>query len=158
MYRFSEKQIKIENKKYMYFLTTFFILLILTISFFSLDINNNLLNNLKTSINELNIKNGLEKEYQNIILIYTPLFILGIFRILIWFFKKMSSSMYKPIIPTYQKYTKFSIVTAVYNEDVNIFDKALKSWLQNFPDEIIAIIDASDHHCITKIQGTSKRK
>ena len=156
MYRLSEKQIKIENKKYIYFLTTVFILLILVISFFSLD-NNNFLNNIKISINESNIKNAIEKGHQNIILIYTPLFILGVFRILIWFFKKTSSSMYKPIISTYQKYTKFSIVTAVYNEDANIFEKALKSWLLNFPDEIIAVIDASDHHCITKFKELAKK-
>ncbi|MGD1835095.1 MAG: glycosyltransferase [Nitrososphaeraceae archaeon] len=156
MYRLSENHIKLENKKYVYFLITIFIVLTFSISIFSL-YKNNFLNNEDTNILEFYFKNNIKQEYQNIIVIYTPLLIIGLFRIFIWFFKRMSSSLYKPISPVYQKYSKFSIVTAVYNEDVDIFKKALKSWLQNSPDEIIAVIDASDKHCIIKFKELAKK-
>jgi Glycosyl transferase family 2 len=81
--------------------------------------------------------------------LYIPLGIIGIWRWGIWIFKKLCSLYYKPIEPE-NKVENFTmgIITPVYNEDPRVFRTALDSWQSNNPDELIAVIDQKDTHCI----------
>ena len=91
--------------------------------------------------------------------IYFPLGIIGLYRWGVWVFKKICATFYHPIpasIPNY--YTSFGIITPVYNEDPVLFKKALCSWQQNNPDELIAVIDERDIRCIEVFQEFSADK
>ena len=90
---------------------------------------------------------------------YVPLGIIGLWRWLTWGFKRTCSAYYKPIEVQPQPYeSSISIITPVYNEDAKTFRKALDSWEANSPDEIIAVIDASDQECIKTFREFSHRK
>ena len=82
--------------------------------------------------------------------IYLPLGIIGFWRWSVWIFKKSASFLYRPIEPSQNNndIKRYSIITPVYNEDPKIFKEALNSWLQNKPNEIIAVIDEKDKECI----------
>jgi cellulose synthase/poly-beta-1,6-N-acetylglucosamine synthase-like glycosyltransferase len=88
-------------------------------------------------------------EIRNNYWIYVPLGTIGVWRWGVWIIKKTASQFYKPIhssIPSYS--SKMTIVTPVYRENPNIFKIALKSWAENRPDELIAVIDHTDTDCI----------
>jgi len=85
--------------------------------------------------------------YFHIFIPYFPLGIIGIWRWSIWVAKKIVARKYKPIAENGYSNT-LSIVVPVYNEDPDIFQKALESWKNNNPDEIIAVIDYTDKSCI----------
>lgn len=77
-----------------------------------------------------------------------PIGIIGIWRWGMWLFKKIVGSLlYRQNYP--EKYDeKISVVTPVYNEDPDVFDRALTSWCRNKVDEIIAVIDYTDKKSI----------
>jgi hyaluronan synthase len=85
-----------------------------------------------------------------------PLGIIGTWRWSIWIIKKATATIYMPLEPARSNShdvlktnnLTFAIITPVYNEDPLIFSKALNSWWQNKPDELIAVIDKSDVACI----------
>jgi hyaluronan synthase len=85
-----------------------------------------------------------------------PLGIIGLWRWSIWVIKRTSAFFYKPKLGHYQ--ASVSIVTPVYNEDPNWFLKALKSWAENKPLEIIAVIDYTDKNCIEVFKKFSTNK
>ena len=91
--------------------------------------------------------------------LYIPLGIIGIWRWGIWIFKKLCSLYYKPIEPEnkVENYT-MGIITPVYNEDPRVFRTALYSWQSNNPDELIAVIDQKDTHCIRVFQEFAQDK
>lgn len=93
--------------------------------------------------------------YSNIIVLYSPLGAIGIWRWSIWIFKKITAWRYKPIKNNSYK-TTLSVITPVYNEKPRLFREALKSWQQNNPEEIIAVIDHSDKVCIKEFQDFAK--
>jgi len=78
---------------------------------------------------------------------YIPLGIVGLTRWFIWLAKKAVGFSYAPTEPNGKNFT-FSVVAAVYNEDPVFFKKALNSWKQDYPNEIIAVIDHSDKSSI----------
>lgn len=81
--------------------------------------------------------------------LYLPLGAIGIWRWSVWLFQKILGSRYRTIAPTMNNHPMtLSIVTPVYNESPELFRTALHSWLQNRPEEIIAVIDESDSKCI----------
>lgn len=82
------------------------------------------------------------KLYSQFLFFYIPIGIIGIWRWGVWLFRKVISLFYRPPKGTYQ--TTLSIVTPVYNEDPEMFQLALYSWVANKPDEIIAVIDYTD--------------
>jgi len=51
-----------------------------------------------------------------------------------------------------------AIITPVYEEDPNLFNKALESWAQNSPDELIAVIDERDIPCIKAFKNFARDK
>ncbi|MBT4277960.1 glycosyltransferase [Candidatus Falkowbacteria bacterium] len=89
--------------------------------------------------------------YFHILIPYFPLGIIGIYRWSIWSVKKIISTRYKPI-PENNYTNTLSIVVPVYNEDINLFKRALESWKQNNPNEIIAVIDYTDTDCINEFK------
>lgn len=93
--------------------------------------------------------------YSHIIFLYFPLGAIGIWRWSVWILKKTIAWHYKPIKSSGYK-TTLSIITPVYNEKPKIFREALKSWQQNNPKEIIAVIDYSDKVCIKEFQDFAK--
>jgi len=93
----------------------------------------------------------LLSNYFYIITLYFPLGVVGIYRWSIWAVKKVIGKKYRPIGENGYRNT-VSIVTPVYNEDPNVFQKALESWIHNKPDEIVAVIDHTDKACIEKFK------
>jgi cellulose synthase/poly-beta-1,6-N-acetylglucosamine synthase-like glycosyltransferase len=92
-------------------------------------------------------------------LIYIPLGVIGFWRWGVWIFKKLGSLCYSPINPGNQiENFTLAIITPVYNEDPSVFKTALHSWQSNNPDEIIAIIDQKDEHCIRIFQEFAQNK
>lgn len=78
---------------------------------------------------------------------YLPISIFGVYRWSLWLVRKLVGKAYRPLKiswPSNKTMPRVSIVTPVYNEDPKIFALALKSWIENKVDEIIAIIDYSD--------------
>lgn len=87
--------------------------------------------------------------YWDLILLYSPIGIIGTWRWSVWLWQKILSFRYRPF-PKNEMASKLSlsIVTPVYNENSKTFLQALESWQKNSPNEIIAVIDASDVACI----------
>jgi hyaluronan synthase len=82
-------------------------------------------------------------------IIYIPFGIIGAWRWGVWLWQKIFSFFYRPTRPAEGAFRpSLSIVTPVYNEDPDLFLAALRSWQYNRPDEIIAVIDATDTRCI----------
>ena len=95
--------------------------------------------------------------YYQFIWIYLPLGAIGFWRWSVWLFKKSTSFLYKPKIPSDDIHLhKYSIITPVYNEDPKTFDQAIRSWIRNEPDEIIGVIDQTDNRCIEVFQSIAK--
>ncbi len=91
----------------------------------------------------------MEQNFLDIFLLglqYTPMGLIGLWRWSIWLYKKFLSLFYKNYRSNFT--SNLSIVTPVYNEDPAIFEKALISWINEKPNEIIAIIDYTDKNCI----------
>lgn len=93
-----------------------------------------------------------------IILLYIPLSIIGLWRWSYWLVRVIGASIYRRRTKSLQsteatmpKLT-LSVVTPVYNEDEELFEKALQSWIANGVDEIIAVIDKSNVHHIVKFE------
>ncbi|MBI2021778.1 right-handed parallel beta-helix repeat-containing protein [Candidatus Daviesbacteria bacterium] len=89
---------------------------------------------------------SLIQHYLSIILFYLPIGIIGVWRWLTWIIKKAIGSFYKVKRNNFK--ATVSIITPVYNEDPNIFKKALFSWAENKPFQIVAVIDYTDKQSI----------
>lgn len=79
-----------------------------------------------------------------------PLGVIGLWRWSVWLLKEIVALQYRPLKNSHREPT--TIVTPVYNENPQIFQKALNSWKKNNPDEIIAVIDYTDKKCIEIFQ------
>lgn len=82
----------------------------------------------------------------SVFLLYSPLGVIGAWRWGMWLWQKVIGLGYRPLKtgqPLNRQYS-LSIITPVYNEDTEVFRRALDSWQRNEPDEMIAVIDASD--------------
>ena len=91
--------------------------------------------------------------------LYVPLGLIGVWRWLTWGFKRACAEYYKPIdVQPCSPRLSLCIITPVYNENPEIFRKALDSWESNSPDEIIAVIDRSDKSCIEVYNEFSRNK
>lgn len=93
----------------------------------------------------------LLNNYLYILILYFPLGAIGIWRWSVWITKKAVARKYRPVSENGYSNT-LSIVVPVYNENPDIFQKALKSWEDNNPDEIIAVIDHIDTDCIKEFK------
>ncbi len=87
--------------------------------------------------------------------VYQPIGYIGLWRWCIWLFKRSVATFYSPVVNNHK--AKVSIVTPVYNEDPEVFKKALDSWVKEKPSEIIAVIDHSDLRNIEEYTKFSKK-
>src|SRR3989339_57127 len=97
----------------------------------------------------------LLQNYFSLIYLYFPLGIIGAMRWIIWLTKKIVAIYYKQTNEISNNLT-LSVVATVYNENPEIFSKALFSWQQNLPNEIIAVIDYTDKANIQVFNEFSK--
>jgi hyaluronan synthase len=87
--------------------------------------------------------------------LYAPVGLIGLWRWSVFIFRKILASNYKVKKGNYN--ASLSIVTPVYNEDPKMFRRALKSWIKNHPNEIIAVIDYTDKACIKVFRNLEKK-
>jgi hyaluronan synthase len=76
----------------------------------------------------------------------TPLGILGLIRWSLWLVRRVPAVLYTPIVGDFR--LPMSIVVPVYQEVPDIFEAAIRSWLENRVAEIILVIDVTDAACI----------
>ena len=75
-----------------------------------------------------------------------PLGVLGIVRWLSWFVRRIPAVLYRPMRTGHRE--RLSIVVPVYQEDPEIFRRALDSWVANDVEEIICVVDTTDEECM----------
>jgi glycosyltransferase involved in cell wall biosynthesis len=78
-------------------------------------------------------------------LYYLPIGLLGIIRWSTWLARRIPAALYRPVVNEFS--LPMSIVVPVYQEDPDIFAKAIESWLANNVAEVILVIDSSDAVC-----------
>jgi glycosyltransferase involved in cell wall biosynthesis/LysM repeat protein len=89
----------------------------------------------------------IDTELAKALLLYIPLSIIGAWRWSYWLVRRIGASLYRPHVKPLDKHAPrptVTIVTPVYNEDPVVFDEAIRSWIANGVDEIIAVIDKSN--------------
>jgi N-acetylglucosaminyltransferase len=89
------------------------------------------------------------------LLLYIPLSIIGLWRWSFWVVRRVCAWLYRPKVaqwPDSLPKLTVSVVTPVYNEDPVVFDQAVKSWIKNGVDEIIAVIDKTNTHHIIEFE------
>ena len=94
-------------------------------------------------------------QYQSYFPFLVPLGVVGIWRWSVWCIKKYFGFSYKPNQTIYRD--SVSLVTPVYNENPDTFTRALASWAENKPNEIIAVIDYTDKTCIGIFKNFSQK-
>ncbi|MGI5466500.1 glycosyltransferase [Streptomyces sp. CA-132043] len=78
-------------------------------------------------------------------LVYLPLGILGLVRWSCWLVRRAPAALYRPVRNDFR--LPMSIVVPVYQEDPEIFAHAIESWLANDVEEVVLVIDVTDHAC-----------
>lgn len=80
------------------------------------------------------------------LILLIPLSVIGFWRWTIWLARKLGATFYRPLppLPPRTKLPKVSVVVPVYNEDFEVFFRAVDSWIASGVSEIIAVIDYSD--------------
>lgn len=76
---------------------------------------------------------------------YLPLGAVGAWRWSVWGLKRMLAMLYQPRTTPFT--APVSVVVPVYNEDPQVFARALDSWRDNGAAEIVAVIDYTDEAC-----------
>ncbi|GAA2274525.1 hypothetical protein GCM10010145_51880 [Streptomyces ruber] len=78
-------------------------------------------------------------------LVYLPLGILGLVRWSCWLVRRVPAALYRQVKNDHR--LPLSIVVPVYQEDPEIFARAVESWLANDVEEIVLVIDVTDTKC-----------
>jgi glycosyltransferase involved in cell wall biosynthesis len=89
------------------------------------------------------------------LLVYIPLSVIGLWRWTYWLVRRLGAAMYRPNSsgwPANSKKLTLTIVTPVYNEDEALFKQAMKSWIDNGVDEIVAVIDKTNKVAIVQYE------
>jgi cellulose synthase/poly-beta-1,6-N-acetylglucosamine synthase-like glycosyltransferase len=91
---------------------------------------------------------------------YIPLGIIGMWRWSYWLIRLIGAALYRPLKAGTAPGARLrvSVVTPVYNEDPALFEEAMRSWIANGVDEIVAVIDKSNVHHIAHYERTYVRK
>jgi hypothetical protein len=85
------------------------------------------------------------------LLLYVPLSIIGLWRWSYWLIRRLGAAAYRPKVrpwPEGEKRPSVTIVTPVYNEDPELFDKAVRSWMLNGVEEIVRGDTAGTKFCV----------
>jgi hypothetical protein len=88
----------------------------------------------------------LSQEALHYYLAYLPLGTLGLIRWASWLVRRLPASLYRPVANDFR--LPLSLVVPVYQEDPEIFARAIESWLANRVHEIVLVIDETDTVCI----------
>jgi len=75
-----------------------------------------------------------------------PIGILGLVRWVSWLVRRIPAALYRPMSTGHRE--SLAIVVPVYQEDPDIFRRALDSWMANDVDEIICVVDRTDQACL----------
>lgn len=78
-------------------------------------------------------------------LVYLPLGVLGLVRWTCWLIRRAPAALYRSVRNDFR--LPLSIVVPVYQEDPEIFARAIESWLANAVEEVVLVIDATDDAC-----------
>jgi hyaluronan synthase len=98
------------------------------------------------------------------LLLYLPLSIIGLWRWSYWVVRIIGARIYHrrikrlELTPAGKVNLTLSVVTPVYNEDEQLFAKAMESWITNGVNEIIAVIDKSNTHHIINFEKTYSKR
>lgn len=75
-----------------------------------------------------------------------PLGAFGLFRWVCWLIRRLPAVFYKPYRSDYR--APITVVTPVYQEDPDIFAKAIESWLANhWVSRVLCVVDVTDTVC-----------
>jgi hyaluronan synthase len=76
-----------------------------------------------------------------------PLGVVGLIRWSSWLVRRIPAAYYAPITNDHRE--PMTVVTPVYDEDPEIFEYAVRSWLQNrHVVEVVCVIDTTDQRCL----------
>lgn len=78
-------------------------------------------------------------------LAFVPLGLLGLVRWSSWLVRRLPAALYRPVSNDFR--LPVSIVVPVYQEDPQIFARAIESWLQEGVQEVVLVIDVTDIAC-----------
>jgi cellulose synthase/poly-beta-1,6-N-acetylglucosamine synthase-like glycosyltransferase len=78
-----------------------------------------------------------------------PLGIAGVLVWALWFYRFISSRLYKPVINDFRLTT--SVIVPSYREDPQILLRCLESWLSQDPGEVIVVVDVDDTECLERL-------
>ena len=78
-------------------------------------------------------------------LYYLPIGVLGVIRWGTWIVRRIPAALYRPVVNEFR--LPLTVVVPVYQEDPDIFAKAISSWLANDVAEVILVVDSSDTVC-----------
>jgi cellulose synthase/poly-beta-1,6-N-acetylglucosamine synthase-like glycosyltransferase len=79
----------------------------------------------------------------NWLLLYIPLGALGFARWLSWLIRQIPATLYRPVVNEFR--LPMTVVVPVYQEEPQVFRDALRSWLVNDVEEVICVVDETDH-------------
>ena len=75
-----------------------------------------------------------------------PIGLLGLIRWLSWFLRRVPAVLYRPMRTGHRE--PLAVAVPVYQEDPDIFAQAIDSWIASGAEEIILVIDSTDHACL----------
>lgn len=78
-------------------------------------------------------------------LYYWPIGVLGVVRWAAWLVRRVPAALYTPVENDFR--LPLTVVVPVYQEQPEMFVKALESWLTNDVAEVVLVIDVSDVDC-----------
>jgi cellulose synthase/poly-beta-1,6-N-acetylglucosamine synthase-like glycosyltransferase len=79
-------------------------------------------------------------------LAYLPLGLLGVVRWLSWLLRRLPAVLYRPVLNQHR--APLSVVVPTYQEDPEIFARAIESWLANAVEEVVLVVDVTDLPCL----------
>jgi cellulose synthase/poly-beta-1,6-N-acetylglucosamine synthase-like glycosyltransferase len=77
--------------------------------------------------------------------LYIPLGLVGLCRWVSWLIRRVPAALYRPVASGHRE--ALTVVVPVYQEDPDVFRRALASWLQDGVHEVVCVIDVTDTTC-----------
>lgn len=68
-----------------------------------------------------------------------------------WLLRQLLGGLYRPVANDHTE--KTCVIVPVYREDPLVLERSLASWLRNDPDQIVLVIDHSEHETIELARG-----
>jgi cellulose synthase/poly-beta-1,6-N-acetylglucosamine synthase-like glycosyltransferase len=87
---------------------------------------------------------------------WLPLSLLGVLVWGEWLIRQLFGRAYRPARDPHHETT--SLVVPVYREDASVLEQSLATWLKNEPNEILLVIDHSEHELIGRAREWERRE